>query len=321
MKKRLCYLCCLFTISTVYAQQDKQTTHYMFDRMSYNPAITGFSGFCGTIIYRNQWDRVQDAPNTTLFNIQGNLQNLNSGPGSVGVGISVSNDAIGFQRNNTLTLNGAYHLETNYGMLSGGVGVGMINVAFSPNWVPPLTPADLDPALTSINQVVGETGFDTNFGLYWYGNKDYYVGISTTHIAPAKLSLLKYDVARHYYVLGGYNREIGQSRFNTRYPIYLRPGVLVKSDGATAIFDFNLMANIWVDRESYFWGGVTYRVVDAVALMVGYSITGLKVGYSFDIMTNKLNEYGKGSHELMLNYCIFPPKRGITGGGNPFILR
>ncbi len=302
--------------SVVNAQQDRQFTQFMFDRMSYNPAITGFNGYCGTMIYRNQWDRVQDAPNTTLLNVQGNLQNLNVGPGSIGVGLSLSNDAIGYQKNNNLIVNGAYHMPTNYGILSAGVGIGLINVGFNPDWITPDTPAEIDPSLEGITQKIGQTGFDNNFGVYWYGKKDYYVGFSMTHVAPAKLSNLNYDVARHYYVMAGIKRQI----LNTTRPIYLNPSTLIKADGSTMIFDVNLKADFWLTNNSYFWGGVTYRLSDAFALMAGYSKDNFKVGYSFDVMTNPLKDYGRGTHELMVSYCVFPPKKPISRTGFLFKL-
>jgi hypothetical protein len=63
--------------------------------------------------------------------------------------------------------------------------------------------------------------------------------------------------------------------------------------------------------------------------MVGYGFPpsddsqkdALQIGYSFDIMTNPLNEYGKGTHELMVNYCMFPPPPIVPRHGNPFILQ
>ncbi len=321
MKKCILAAFYFLWLSIVYGQQDKQYTHYMFDLMSYNPATTGFKGFCGTLIYRNQWDRVQDAPNTTLFNAQGNLENLKLTSGNLGVGLSFSNDAIGFQRNNNIVVNVAYHLSTGYGSLSGGVGFGIINVGFSPDWIPPLTAAALDPSIAPINMDVSQTGFDSNLGLFWYGNEDYYVGISTTHLAPPNLSNVSYNVARHYYVLAGYKYDVGSKMIGSPNPIDLRPGVLIKTDGVTSVFDVNVMADVWLDTESYIWGGFTYRYSDAIALMIGYAKNGLKFGYSFDIMTNPLNEYGKGTHELMVKYCLFPPKRPITGGGLPTILQ
>lgn len=314
MNKGLSFLICVLAIQISVAQQDKQFTHYMFDKMSYNPATTGFSGYCATLIYRNQWDRVERAPNTTLFNVQGNFPQQN-----MGLGISLTNDAIGFQRNNTATLNAAYHLRTSAGVLSGGIGVGMINVGFSPNWIPPQTPNDpnLPPPLAG-------TGFDANLGLHWHGTTHpYYVGISTTHLAPPTLQSINYSVARHYYVLAGYNIKLPYKN-----QVNLKPSVLIKSDGVTAIFDLNTSIDFWVNNYSYLWGGFSYRLKDAIAFNVGYAFSPsykvssnlMKIGYSFDIMTNPLNTYGKGTHELMLNFCIFPPPAVIGKGCNPFIL-
>lgn len=314
MNKGLSFLICILAINFSFAQQDKQFTHYMFDKMSYNPATTGFSGYCATLIYRNQWDRVERAPNTTLLNLQGNFPQQN-----LGLGISLSNDAIGFQRNNKVTLNGAYHLRTNAGILSGGIGVGIINVGFSPDWIPPQTWDDpnLPPAIAG-------TGFDVNLGLHWHGiTKPYYVGVSTTHLAPPTLKNINYSVARHYYVLAGSTIKLPYKR-----QVDLKPSVLIKSDGTTMIFDINASADFWVTNYSFLWGGITYRLKDAIAFNVGYAFSPsykvsknmMKIGYSFDIMTNPLNTYGKGTHELMFNFCIFPPRPVIGKHSNPFIL-
>jgi len=315
MKTTLSLFFCFLAINSGFAQQDKQFTHFSFDKMSFNPAATGFKGVCGTFIYRNQWDRVQDAPNTSLLNLQGNLQEINTG-----VGISLANDAIGFQRNNSAIINGAYHWNTGYGVLSGGIGLGIINVGFSPDWIPPQTYQD--PLLP--NPISG-TAFDLNAGLMWHGQDyPYYVGVSSTHLAPQTLDNINFTVARHYYVLAGYDFRVGTSR-----QIDIQPSFLLKADGATAIFDLNVNANIWMNSYSYAWGGFTYRLQDAIALSAGWAfapkqlpnVSMMKIGYSFDIMTNPLKTYGKGTHELMLNFCIFPPKKPITRFGNPHILQ
>lgn len=286
----------------------------MFDKMSFNPAATGFKGICGTIIYRNQWDRVQDAPNTTLLNVQANIPRQN-----LGVGLSFTNDAIGFQRNNMVTLNGAYHLKTSAGVLSAGIGIGIINIGFSPVWIPPQVMDDpFFPKATS------GTGFDVNLGLYWHGKtRPYYVGISSTHVAPQTLQDINFSVARHYYAIAGYNFDLELAR-----KIAIKPNVLIKADGAGMVFDLNVTTDVWLNNSSYLWGGISYRLADAIALNLGYAFSPAKIprlnmmqiGYSFDIMTNPLNTYGKGTHELMVNFCIFPPPRPFGKSGNPFIL-
>lgn len=315
MKKGLLLLVVSFFLKFSFAQQDKQFTHYMFDKMSFNPSSTGFNGYCATLIYRNQWDRVERAPNTSLLNVQGNFPKQN-----LGIGISLTNDAIGFQRNNSVILNGAYHLNTNAGVLSGGIGIGLINVGFSPIWIPPQTYQD-----PNLPQPISGNAFDMNIGLHWYGkNYPYYVGVSTTHLMPPTLQNINYHVARHYYVLAGYNLKLANFK-----NVDLRPSVLIKADGATMIFDVNAIADIWLNNFSFLWGGFSYRFKDAVALNAGYAfspannakVNMMKIGYSFDVMTNPLNNYGKGTHELMLNFCIFPPPPVIEKHSNPFILQ
>ncbi|MBI3135942.1 MAG: PorP/SprF family type IX secretion system membrane protein [Bacteroidetes bacterium] len=320
MRKILSFLICYSVVSIAVAQQDKQYTHFMFDRMSFNPASTGFKGYCGTLIYRNQWDRVQDAPNSTLLNLQGNIPKISSG-----VGLSFTNDAIGFQRNNIVQLCYARHIPTNYGIFSAGASLGIVNVGFSPMWVPPTNVFDSNlPAATA------GTGFDMNFGLYWHatGSYPYYVGISATHILPPTIQAVNYSVARHYYIIAGYDYDLGY-QLGTQNKLLLKPSILVKADGATAIFDVNLMAEYYLSTAAYLWGGVSYRMSDGIPIMLGYgfaprnepSKNWLKFGYSFDIMTNALNPYGKGTHELMLNYCMFPPPPVVARHGNPFILQ
>lgn len=314
MKTTLTFLFGCLILSSIHAQQDKQFTHYMFDRMSYNPATTGFKGICGTFIYRNQWDRVQDAPNTSLLNVQANIPRQN-----LGVGLSFTNDAIGFQRNNTLTLNGAYHLPTNIGHFSAGIGLGIVNVGFSPVWIPPQT--DDDPILPD---PISGTIMDANMGIYFHGSSiPLYVGISTTHLVPQEVQAVNFNVARHYYVLAGYNISIRAQR-----KIDLKPSILLKSDGTSMVFDLNIAGDIWLNTYSYLWGGLSYRMSDAVAFNMGYAfspaastrVNMIKIGYSFDIMTNPLRTYGKGTHELMLNVCVFPPPKAHQRHGNPFVL-
>ncbi|MBD3637833.1 MAG: PorP/SprF family type IX secretion system membrane protein [Crocinitomicaceae bacterium] len=319
MKKVLSFAICALTLQLSYAQQDKQYTHYMFDKISFNPAATGTRGYCGTVIYRNQWDRVQDAPNTTLLNVQANLQQYN-----MGVGLSFTNDAIGFQRNNTVVLNAAYHYPTNAGVLSGGLGLGIVNVGFDPTWIPPQTMVD-----ALLPTASAGTGFDMNLGLYWHGSSaPYYVGLSMTHLAPPTLKSINFKVARHYYVIAGYDLPLSDMlNWGTRVDI--KPSTLIKADGAGMVFDVNIMGDVWLNNYSFLWGGFTYRLADAVALQLGYAFSPvndmkknvLKFGYSFDIMTNPLNTYGKGTHELMLNFCMFPPPPVVPRHGNPFILQ
>jgi hypothetical protein len=82
-------------MNVLMAQQDKLITHFIYDKMSLNPGETGIDdGICMTSLYRNQWDKVNGAPNSALFNIGANLTRFFPG----GVGLAFYHDAIAFNR-------------------------------------------------------------------------------------------------------------------------------------------------------------------------------------------------------------------------------
>jgi type IX secretion system PorP/SprF family membrane protein len=126
----------------------------------------------------------------------------------------------------------------------------------------------------------------------------YYIGASVTHLNQASV---KYDEvenyfwARNYYLTGGYNIKMSDPLFE------LRPSFLFKTDLAGWQLDLNTNI-VYNDR---FWGGLTYRVQDAVALLMGMEMeNGLRFGYSFDLTISKLASYGYGSHEIFISYSL-----------------
>jgi type IX secretion system PorP/SprF family membrane protein len=332
MKRILLCTLSYLAVNVSIAQSDKQLTHYMFDKMSYNPATTGFKGYCATVIYRGQWDKVANAPKTMLVNLQGSLPEFNSG-----VGVSFTNDVIGFGTEKQITLNYAYHLAVpGYGILSGGLGLGIENMGFDPKWDAPQTGTNssLDQSLPTGAKA---TSFDANFGLHWQGaTMPYYIGLSATHLTQPELTNVNFTKARHYYVMGGYDITSSQIAVLPS-DLKITPSFLFKTDGVAGILDFNVLADYWFSYRAGAWAGLTYRTKDAFAIMVGFEqrlmstppkngmLGGapdvLKIGYSYDIMTGPLNQYGNGSHELILNYCVFAPAKPVRRYGNVFILQ
>ncbi len=307
-----------------YAQQDKLITHFIFDKMSFNPGATGINdGFCGTSIYRNQWDRVNGAPNSAVLNVQGALDRW----APVGVGISFYHDAIGFTRQNSVSFNASYKLATTYGTLGIGVGLGILNVGMSPVWVPPVTSFD-----ESLPVGFADTKFDLNAGLYWKGTSDYYAGISSTHVTAPTLedqtgvgaqgpASVTYNSARHYYAMGGkkFVNLIGDG-------MHLDANVLIRTDLVKLSADIN--ARFMYKDLAY--GGLTYRTTDAIAIMIGARpfkminqnsgstpMDNLLIGYSYDITTNELSSISRGSHEMLVRYCYYLPPVPIQKSKHP----
>ncbi|MFT5777949.1 MAG: type IX secretion system PorP/SprF family membrane protein [Crocinitomicaceae bacterium] len=300
-----------------FAQQDKLITHFMYDKMSLNPGSTGINeGICATTIYRNQWDKVNGAPNSAVLNVEANLQRFFPG----GVGISFYHDAIGFTRQNNVLLNYSFPLHIQgAGVLGIGVGVGMVNVGMNPLWVPPTNTPD-----PSLPVGFGATNLDLNFGLYFKGEQNYYVGISSTHLSesvltPTSAPSIAYNSARHYYLMGG-KKFLGIASG----PIDIDANVLVRTDIVKLSSDINVRA-IW-DNKAY--GGITYRTSDAVAIMLGADpfkiirddnspLDNLLIGYSYDISINKLSSISRGSHEIFVKYCYYLPPVPIQKAKHP----
>ena len=313
LKTKLLTILLVAVIGSVQAQQDKLVTHFIFDKMSINPGKTGldlYNGICATTIYRNQWDKVNGAPNSAILNIESNLSRFLPG----GIGINFYHDAIGFSRQNNLLLNYSYPIQIGReGVLGVGVGIGIMNFGMDPEWVPP-TQA-VDPTLP-----VGfaATAVDANFGLY-FQSKDYYVGISSTHLTESDLSKAvsqvtqSYQTARHYYLMGGYKfKDVMNGTIDAQ--------MLVRTDFIRFSADLNARYLFKLDDKDAY-GGLTFRTSDAIAVMLGYSpMPKLQVGYSYDITVNKLASISRGSHELMVKYCYFRPPPPKTKARHPRML-
>jgi type IX secretion system PorP/SprF family membrane protein len=289
------------------SQQDKLITHFIYDKMSINPGKTGLgldNTICATSIYRNQWDKVNGAPNSAVLNIEANLSRILPG----GIGLSFYHDAIGFAKQNNLALNYSYPIEIGgVGTLGVGVGVGLINYGLQPDWVPPTSLQDPD-----LPEEFAATNLDVNFGAYFNG-KDFYAGLSSTHLTE---SLLKqqsangfeqsYQTARHYYLMGG-------KKFANMFGGTIDAQVLMRTDLVKFSADFNARYIYDFGNSKIGYGGLTVRTSDAVAMMFGYTpMENLTVGYSYDITVNKLASVSRGSHEIFFKYCYKlpePPKQ------------
>ncbi len=300
MKRKLLVIAALVLAQSgvVLAQQDKLITHFIYDKMSINPGSTGIEdGICGTMIYRNQWDKVNGAPNSLVFNVEANMNRFFPG----GLGINFFHDAIGFNRQNNLYLNYSYPVQLgNLGILGIGVGLGFQNFGQNPDWKPSQTAND-----PTLPVGYNATNFDMNFGLYLKANENWYVGISSTHLTQPSLSkkignfTQSYDAKRHYYIMGGYTlKDVGGSNGD------IDMQALVRTEFTKISADINVRY-IW---RQMLYGGLTYRTIDAVGLMVGYMpIPNLTIGYSYDITTNRLATISRGSHEIALRYCYKLP--------------
>lgn len=277
------------------AQQDNTLTNFIYNKNGINPGSVGIGpDICASLIYRNQWDKFNGAPNSVLFTADANLSRAVRG----GAGLVVDHDAIGFNRQSSVLLNYAYPLFfPNVGNGAGatlgvGAGIGFMSFGLKPEWVPPSSASD-----KLIPQATNSAGLDANFGAFFRRNDGrYYIGLSAKHLTGAKLQGIAYTLTRNYYLMAGYAFPTG----------LIGPGsldfqTLVRSDFSRTTADLNVRYLI-----SDFYAGVTYRKSDAIGILVGYDTRGVVIGYSFDynVGSDGIASYSKGTHEIVLKRCI-----------------
>ena len=301
--------------SVSFAQQDPQFTQFMHSKLIYNPGYAGTSeAICANVLYRQQWVNFPGAPRTGLLSFDMPIGKL-----PIAIGLNVMTDQIGYSKTLFARLALAYNRHIGAGVLGIGIDGGVLQQQFNGTWITPDGPGvdlsvrnNVKGGLASYgsNANLNKLSYDLGFGAFYSIANKMYVGISSTHLAAQDLVAggqgnVRYQLARHYYIVGGYTFNLGEGGKHG-----ISPNVKVKSDAASTQLDVNLT---YIYNQS-FWVGVSYRMQDAIAPMLGYKFTrggvkGLKIGYSYDLTTSKITGFSSGTHEVMLGYCMVPKNK------------
>lgn len=282
----------LFVLPTFFAfgQQDPHFNQIFFNPMCVNPGYAGSQDmFSFSAINKMQWVGFGDgAPMSTTVSI--NLPIAPFGFKS-GVGLNVIDDRYGFNSNVGVSFSYAARFKFKLGgTLAVGVNGGIINSSIGPTWVFPSTSSDAQIP----QQTASAISVDFGFGLF-YNTEKMFFGISSTHLNEAKMykNLENVKYKRQFYVIGGYIVDLPNNAWQ------FEPSVIIGTDIATSRFSINSI----LKYNKKFWGGVSYRIGEAVVGMVGFELfNGLKIGYAYEFSTGKINSYNGGSHEFMLGY-------------------
>ena len=292
MKKNILIIFLFYSLISV-AQQDPLFTQNMFNQMSINPAYAGSNNMvCATALNRLQWVGFGDgSPMTTVVNINAAIQPFGL---SSGIGLNIANDQFGF--NQDLGVDLSYAIRFNVasgGKLAIGFNGGFINNTLNAgNWITPS--GSTDNALPSTKE--NSINFDMGVGIF-FNNDDMYFGASATHINETKFNkaVEPSHYKRHYYITGGYILQLPSPAWQ------FNPSVFISSDLTTN--QLSVTANAIYNKR--FWCGVSYRVGEGVAGMIGFELfSGMRIGYAYDFSTTEISSYNSGSHEFMLGYCF-----------------
>lgn len=291
-KRFIAILLLTVAATNAFPQQDPLFSQTMFNHMSINPAFAGSSEMISaTAINRLQWVGFgSGAPTTMVVNINSPFSLFGK---SHGVGLNIMNDRFGFNSDIGIDVSYAYRFKINRaGNLAFGINGGFINNTMKPNWQFPVATGDVAVPQGEENSV----NLDLGAGLF-FNNDQMYFGISATHLNQPQLNKATnpshYKI--HYYICGGYVLPITNTSWE------FSPSIFAGTTLSTSILTFN--SNVIYNKR--FWGGVSYRVGEAVTAMIGAEVfSGLRIGYAFDFSTTKISSYNSGSHEFMLGYSF-----------------
>ncbi len=294
---------CFFQLLS--AQQPAQYSLYMLNPLGWNPAYAGLDNSLSiTAVHRKQWTALAGSPATQ--NVSAHLP-LFFAKG--GFGINLENDAFGAERWTTAVLAYSYQRELGAGILSLGVGGGLLQRELdgsklrtpdgsytepgNPNHNDPLLPLSAETAMTPT----------LHAGVYYAGER-LEGGFSVRNIneGQATFSTLTLSLKRNY------NFSLG-AHFDLNRVLSLHPYALLRSDLVQTQLDFSLILRY---NDNIFAGtsfrGYNVNSRDAVAILAGFKLSEkLTFAYAYDLTLSNLNTVSNGSHEIMLNFNLNKP--------------
>lgn len=310
----------------VMAQQKPHYTQYILNQYIVNPALTGIENYVDMkVSHRHQWTGIQDAPVTTYFTIHGPIGKKDyrttatsyEMPGENprgkryweeytapephhGIGMQVINDVTGPLSNFSAYATYAYHIGlTPRTSLSGGFGLGINRISLDADKLN-FGDVTVDPVVYS-SGILRNTRMDMTAGLYLY-SADYFIGLSAQQIVPQQIDFsdkyIRPDEGKsvpHIFATAGY-------RFLVGYDFNFIPSVMVKYvQPLPTQFEFNGK----LQYRDLAWVGGSYRHKDGFSGMLGLNISNtFNAGYAYDYTTSRLNNFSKGTHEIILGFLI-----------------
>lgn len=283
-------------VSSVEAQNLPQFTHYFLNNYLVNPAAGGTKPYLDAkMSHRRQWSGLAGAPITYTASLNGYIKEygihrkLTLPDHYHSLGGHLLADQTGIFQRFSGYLSYAYHLtvykkENNFLRASIGAAAGLISNGIDYQEVVLANPNDK--LIINAQRTLAP---DLDMGVWLYSN-DFYIGLSATQLLKARI-LFNEHLQTHFYLTGGY-------KFHLKDNFALVPSIMFKAAGNYKQLDINLLARY----SDMFWGGFSYRIKDAFALLVGCNLNAtFDLTYSYDFSTHTLRN---ATHEVTIGFKI-----------------
>jgi len=323
MRKITLLLAAILCSITIFAQ-DIHYSQFYSSPLTLNPALTGINdcNYRASAMYRNQWSSVSPDPYVTpsiSFDINNILQRIIK-KGTLSAGGLLLNDKAGAGALSNLTIQGSLAYArplTSNRKLNGSLGLQFGYTQKSIDFNKLLFETQFDgetfnPQLSNQEAYNDKISYvDLNAGLYFsYAaskNVDVFLGGAAFHLLQPKEKFLSTGpdnkLSMRFVVHGGF-------RLGLTSNLDLIPQVLVMSQDKANEVNVGATLQYKLNNDVKIFGGVWYRLNDAIIPMVGIEYKRLRLGFSYDVNTSSLKDasHENGGFELALSYT------GCLGG-------
>lgn len=300
VKSLLKLIIVLFSITSIYSQQDAQYTQYMYNMIVINPAYAGSEGTLSlAFLGRSQWVGIDGSPKTFTASINSPIGK------NVGLGFSMIADKIGPLSEQNIYADFSYTFQlsekSNLALgLKGGISLLNAN----------LQNLDLGDDIIddAFEDNIDKTMPNFGAGIFYYTDK-FYFGFSipnmlnTPHFNKKNGYIYEASEDMPFFVSSGYVFDVSKN-------VKLKPSTLLKAvQGAPLSIDISANALIYEKLEF----GLSWRVDDSVSGMVNFNISNTtRIGYAYDYTLSNLGDYNSGSHEVFVLFNISNSRAGLS---------
>lgn len=294
--KKLLLSLILVLVSTVavHAQWDTNISQYWNMKNFYNPSfIAQDNALESSLLHRRQWVGIKRAPVTSLISVNMPLDFLGK---RHGVGVIINNDKLGLFSNTSFMGQYSYQFKFKGNKkLNVGIQGGMFNVDFDAGKIFIPNQGGFDPNDPAIPTGSSEKTIDAGLGVSWIAPR-YYIGLSLNHLWNPSFELSedsKSYIARTYYLVAGYNIDLGSS-------LEFQPSVFYRTDEVFHQVDVTAR----VEYSKLFNGGLSWRKDDGFVFLLGVKIKNIEASYAYDLSTSRIGKVSNGSHEIFIKYSM-----------------
>ena len=272
--------------SVLYSQYNKNLVFFDSQMNIINPAYAGYQGNTSfSLISRNQWLSVDDAPKNSIFSFSSAREN------NVGLGASIFSKNTFVDKLNEFNIDFSYKLKLSEktNLFFGLKGV-LEFFKSDPSFLSNDTNYN-DPALSSISI------FSPNFGLGFLLNSEkYWFSLSLPKLFQTEINnIYSFDSSVITYIGTGIKIPLNDS-------FVMKPTILYRDmKDLKSIFDLSYLINY----KNIIDFGVTYRTNGSVVFLTKLSVKGFDFGYGFETFrNNSIGGLNLNTHEFFINFSL-----------------